>query len=565
MQLSAADVLRRVNEELVSRRLRAGTSALLALAPPTTPVPEGDLGAEWRTRLLEPPVAIKRSYDLAELVGSHDRAFVRNVYRALLGREPDAASEEFVLALRRQRLNKVEVVQAVASSPEARARCVEVRGLDAKVRRNRLARLFKDRIRGLRFLVKGLLAAARLPRLQSMLEGLELTLHAQNADRIEALGAALDRLRAELRATEQAHAQSSANAAQEVANRVHSQVEVRLATFESATRARWSECAAETEAALTAVRTSLETLEQQGQRTAAEQRQSLEAHARTMQSTCDAVVTVERMTTGHQLILADQQKRLQFLIDEVKQRLDGLPPSAHPDEAKNADLAAVVAEGEHLRDMTYVILEDRFRGARADIKGRLEVYLPKVSAVVRDQAAERLLDLGCGRGEWLELMRAQGYAATGVDLSDAMVAECSSRGLRAAQGDTVGQLRTFADASISVVSAFHLVEHLENHDLVYLLDEVLRVLRPGGMVILETPNPENVVVGSCNFYLDPTHKRPLPPALLQHLVESRGLVRSEVMRLHPARFVDVPEDGPLGPIAYRFNVAQDYSIVAYRA
>jgi O-antigen chain-terminating methyltransferase len=113
------------------------------------------------------------------------------------------------------------------------------------------------------------------------------------------------------------------------------------------------------------------------------------------------------------------------------------------------------------------------------------------------------------------------------------------------------------------VTAFHLVEHLSTERMLALLDETARVLQAGGVLILETPNPGNLMVASCDFYLDPTHRHPLPIALLRFLVEARGFGESEVLLLHP-RSNGSGDSEPPEPFAQYFSSAQDYAIVARR-
>jgi O-antigen chain-terminating methyltransferase len=149
-----------------------------------------------------------------------------------------------------------------------------------------------------------------------------------------------------------------------------------------------------------------------------------------------------------------------------------------------------------------------------------------------------ILDLGCGRGEWLELLAEQGWHARGLDSNRVMVEECRQRGLAVSEGDVLAHLRSLPDASLGAVTAFHVLEHLPLEVLLRFLDETARVLRPGGIAIFETPNPENLVVGGCDFYRDPTHQRPLHPDTVQFLVEQRGLVRVEILRLSEHRIQD---------------------------
>ena len=145
------------------------------------------------------------------------------------------------------------------------------------------------------------------------------------------------------------------------------------------------------------------------------------------------------------------------------------------------------------------------------------------------------IDLGCGRGEWLELMREIGFDAIGIDVDEAMLAACRELGLATQTGDAIAYLKALPDESVVLVSAFHLVEHIPFASLQSLVQEALRVLTRGGLLILETPNPENIVVATTNFYLDPTHQRPIPPLLLSFLAEHYGFDRVKIVRLQEPR------------------------------
>ncbi|UUZ66973.1 class I SAM-dependent methyltransferase [Polaromonas sp. P2-4] len=179
----------------------------------------------------------------------------------------------------------------------------------------------------------------------------------------------------------------------------------------------------------------------------------------------------------------------------------------------------------------YRALEEKFRGSREEIKSRLHVYLPFARALFKLYSSVSAVDLGCGRGEWLELLDAEGIEAQGIDLDGAMLESCHALGLRAEIGDAISLLKRLPDESQCIVSGFHIAEHLAFADLQTLVQESLRVLKPAGLLILETPNPENIAVGTSNFYLDPTHQRPLPPLLLAFLPEHYGFGRVKTLRL----------------------------------
>ena len=179
----------------------------------------------------------------------------------------------------------------------------------------------------------------------------------------------------------------------------------------------------------------------------------------------------------------------------------------------------------------YRAFEDRYRGSRELIKSRLQIYRPFIEPLISSEDSSHAIDLGCGRGEWLEILREMGISAVGVDLDEGMLAACSERGLKVVLGDAIAHLSSLEDNSQLVVSAFHMVEHISFDQLRNLVQEAHRVLKPGGLLIMETPNPENIMVATSSFYLDPTHVRPIPPDLLLFITEFYNFFRSKVVRL----------------------------------
>ncbi|MFA7184608.1 MAG: methyltransferase domain-containing protein, partial [Victivallales bacterium] len=238
----------------------------------------------------------------------------------------------------------------------------------------------------------------------------------------------------------------------------------------------------------------------------------------------DALTEILRQIKDHKLSILDMQRRVQLLLEEARKRF--------PEPMSDRQLAAFADEADHLFDAMYVNFEDRFRGAREDIKDRVKVYLPYVRQAVEATGNLPVLDVGCGRGEWLELLGENDIEARGLDLNRVMVSECRELGLDAREADVIDHLKGLKAGCLSVISGFHIVEHLPLKTVIALFDEALRVLKPGGIVIFETPNPENLLVGACGFYTDPTHKRPIPPVTLSYLVEARGFMNVEVLRLN---------------------------------
>jgi O-antigen chain-terminating methyltransferase len=210
----------------------------------------------------------------------------------------------------------------------------------------------------------------------------------------------------------------------------------------------------------------------------------------------------------------------------------------------------------------YRAFEDRHRGSRDLIKNRLHVYLPFIIPLkdIHDDCS--IIDLGCGRGEWLELTRENGFNPHGVDLDEGMLNACRERGFSVETQDAIAALHQLPDESQTIVSGFHIAEHISFDVLQELIKESLRVLKPAGLLILETPNPENIIVGTSNFYLDPTHKRPLPPLFLSFLPEQIGFFRTKTIRLQePPVLVSSVNIHLLDVLG---GVSPDYAIIAQK-
>ena len=207
-------------------------------------------------------------------------------------------------------------------------------------------------------------------------------------------------------------------------------------------------------------------------------------------------------------------------VEALRRRLDAVGSPQHPG----------------LLDALYPAFQDRFRGDEDEVRRRLAVYLEDAEAASTGLGA---LDVGPGRGEWLSLLAERGVAASGVDQNAEQAARSRSQGLDVVHGDAVEHLRARPPRSLDVVTAFHVVEHLDVDTLLALLQAAREALRPGGRLVLETPHPSNLVMAACNFYLDPTHRHPLPPALTSFLLASSGFVDLEVRLLHPKEAADL--------------------------
>jgi SAM-dependent methyltransferase len=216
-----------------------------------------------------------------------------------------------------------------------------------------------------------------------------------------------------------------------------------------------------------------------------------------------------------------------------------------------------------MNDGFYRAFEERYRGSRELIKARLAVYLQFVEPLLNAYPAAAALDLGCGRGEWVELLVETGFAPMGIDTDMGMLDCCLKLALPVEHGDALGYLCALPDESQAVISAIHLVEHITFDQLRMLVGEALRVLKPGGLLIMETPNPENILVATRNFYLDPTHQRPIPSMLLAFVAEYAGFIRVKTLRLQESKDIVNRSDVSLQDVIN--GASPDYSVIAQKS
>lgn len=230
------------------------------------------------------------------------------------------------------------------------------------------------------------------------------------------------------------------------------------------------------------------------------------------------------------------------MFTDLSRRMDGQGP---PDvAAPKMDLPS--SEGFDLfKDSFYHRLENRYRGAPEEIAKRLKIYLPDVEAAWARTGQKPVMDIGCGRGEWLGLLKDFDIAGFGVDTNAVQIEEAKEAGLDVRLGDALQALADQPDASLSVITAHHLIEHLPFDAVAWITREATRVLAPGGMLLFETPNTRNVLVGATTFHTDPTHLKPMPAEVMSILFETAGFDPVDVRHINPherfAEFLDKPD------------------------
>jgi O-antigen chain-terminating methyltransferase len=227
-----------------------------------------------------------------------------------------------------------------------------------------------------------------------------------------------------------------------------------------------------------------------------------------------------------------------------------------------------------LEDAEYVGFENRFRGSEALISRRLQDYVPLFAS------SSNVLDVGCGRGELLTLLKTQGIAARGIDTNGAMVARCRDRGLDAEQADAITYLERQADGSLGGLTAIQVVEHLQPADLLRFLRLAYDKLRPGAPMVLETINVACWAAFFDAYIRDLTHARPLHPSTLEYYVRAAGFSTVDLQFREPVDDQDRQQhvssaDPTLGPLIAVVNANadklnermlsyRDYAVIATR-
>jgi SAM-dependent methyltransferase len=251
--------------------------------------------------------------------------------------------------------------------------------------------------------------------------------------------------------------------------------------------------------------------------------------------------------------------------DQVGSRLQGIERRLIALEESVSNALGTAALGGAPFD--YTAFEDAFRGPREAVRAHVRRYLEYFPTA----GAGPVVDLGCGRGEFLELLAEAGVAAWGVDHDERRVAECRVRSLDVRHGELLRALEGVADATLGGVVSFQVVEHLPLSKTVHLLEVARRKLRPGGCLIVETVNVQSLITHARSWTLDPSHRQPLHPLTLRFLVDRTGFTRSELVysgdvepetRLEGERGADAAARN-----AARLNALvygpQDYAVVAW--
>lgn len=232
-----------------------------------------------------------------------------------------------------------------------------------------------------------------------------------------------------------------------------------------------------------------------------------------IRSLTSSVQTAAQNTDRLSAQLEEQRSEVELLRETVSELREEL-------EAKKQ---------EAYLSLDYFDFENHFRGSRAQVKEMQKMYIHHYAD------CRNVLDLGSGRGEFLELLAENHIPASGVDLYAPFVDYCRTRGFNVAHEDAVRYLLKQPDAAFDGIFASQLAEHLSAQDLLLLCRESYRVLEEGKTLIIETPNPTCMATYMNSFYMDPTHVKPVHPKTLEYLLKSVGFRKVDVVYTQQSR------------------------------
>ena len=541
--LELDEIMEKIRAEVEMRRIASSAPAPVQASTFSNEHPfASPISFETPHLNLDQPFATPKegSLNFRGLACYHDAVFVANAYRALLRREPDQPGlSHYLSELRAGRLTKAEIVWGIRHSAEGMASAVPLTGI---LRPLLMVRAFNLPVLGPLF--HWFYSICTLHRKLNHMGMMETTLYAREAILARQLNAAFASIseavnsqRALLDVARQAFEKSSADA--------------RAAHDDLGSRA------AKNQAAIDAIRAEL-----------AERDRALVAHQTSAREAYVGVTQEMSRLAAEQISARNNRAQLA----ESLEKFSADARAAHDDlGSRTAKLETAIRPLERslvLRtdDRFYADLEGAFRGTEELIKSRAGAYLPFIEKALAGTPGRAVIDLGCGRGEWLELMKSHDLEGIGVDQNNLFIETLRDKNIAAEKGDLLEFLQGRRTGSAGAVTGIHILEHLSFSYLIDVLTETTRVLAPGGVAIFETPNPANLPVGAHTFYLDPTHLKPIPPALLAFLVERAGLMDVETVEIHPPPLASLPKPGSGLPpeLMAHFASPQDYFVAGWK-
>ena len=505
-ELDVDQLMNAIREAVLKKHPNLDTDARPEALPSGLPL-HYQLTSERPPLTLSPEFMFQHNdaYHVNDLLKYHDRDFVKNAYRAILKREPDEAGFLYNLELLQSGVfNKIDILASLRYSEEGEQNNVSITGLKWPARIRAL-----ERIPVLGYLLQLLLAFVRLPlmiRSQRQFQGYVVAQQTAIADYVNGLNDYVKNYVNERQSSDAEHEEHA-----KLVKRVH----------------------------------------------------GLEA---TVNEKVMPVVLTERQKV-HDLetVLLHLEARhsdLTQTVSRVRQQISGLASDVRVVEQDLAAERNQTTDDLHDWDKLYAAFEEQFRGSPEEVEQRLRYYLPLLDEL---DAGSKILDLGSGRGDWLKLLSKAGFNPCGVEANEVFAERTRNEGFDVTHGDMMIYLARQPDDSLDLITAFHLIEHLNADNIIRLLEEIKRTLKPGGRVFIETPSPENLVVAACNFYADPTHHKPVNPHTLVFLLKEMGFTDLGLQFLH---FVDgspFKESEGAEQMHMWFYGPRDYSVNARKA
>ena len=269
-------------------------------------------------------------------------------------------------------------------------------------------------------------------------------------------------------------------------------------------------------------------------------------------------------TQLNEVALSVLRLRIELRLDEER--------AASPDSAPSSDEGQPQGQGPISSrwsegDPMSLSIENRLRGMNDGTRNVRDTYLPVLSQARAGSPERLILDLACGKGDFLHLLREQDLLASGVDANEGLVRDCMSRGLQSVQSDILPYLHSIPDATIGAITAFQVVEQMQASDAIKLIDEALRSLAPAGVMILETLHPGSGSVSTGPSWIELPNRHHLSADLLRSLVESRGFRPVELMDLPPSTY-EMPHSSQSARVAAELNHhcsgERGYAVIAHK-
>lgn len=252
--------------------------------------------------------------------------------------------------------------------------------------------------------------------------------------------------------------------------------------------------------------------------------------SRLMQENAENKSLCQNMKDKCQELEASSELRYQEIREQNEQRFDKFQEALEQLNTKVEQQHIVIEEllkqveaTQTYHNIDYFDFENHFRGNHAEMKKKQAGYIQYFAG------CNNVVDLGCGRGEFLELLHENGISATGVDLYEPFVDYCRARGHKIVHEDIIAYLQQQQDNTIDGIIGLQVVEHISANDLVALCREAYRVLQTGKKLILETPNPTCMATYLNSFYLDPSHVKPVHPKTLEYFLKKEGFTEVQIV------------------------------------